>query len=269
MPTQAPSGRIEHMFDSRKAPVRGHPLLTATARLSRTRARARTRGSAATHRHSRWRRRLGGRADRPDQGDGGAQGRARRSRLASPARCPWSGSGPRSACGVPRSPSGVAESSDAEVALARHVSPTQGARHLGFAAAMTEMPHTMRALSRGQISEWSATVLVKETAILSREHRAVVDAELGRGWASSARGSWAAGPQDRLPARPRIGAASGPWRPRRSTRLPASSAGHDAWLTDCSPWPSGVRVQVALDRRADAAKAQGDERSAARSWPTP
>lgn len=65
-----------------------------------------------------------------------------------------------------------------EIALARHVSPAQGARHLGFATAMTEMPHTLRALCRGRISEWSATVLVKETAILSREHRTLVDAGL-------------------------------------------------------------------------------------------
>jgi hypothetical protein len=66
-----------------------------------------------------------------------------------------------------------------EVALARRVSPHQGNRHLGVALALTrEMPHTMAALSTGQISEWRAMVMVKETAVLSVEHRGEVDRQL-------------------------------------------------------------------------------------------
>ncbi len=57
----------------------------------------------------------------------------------------------------------------AQVALARRDSPVKGGRHLGLAQALVgEMPHTLAALSAGLISEWRATILVRETACLSR-----------------------------------------------------------------------------------------------------
>ncbi|WP_219414514.1 HNH endonuclease [Pseudonocardia nigra] len=40
------------------------------------------------------------------------------------------------------------------------------------------MPHTLAALERGIISEWRATLLVRETACLSAEHRREIDAQL-------------------------------------------------------------------------------------------
>lgn len=67
----------------------------------------------------------------------------------------------------------------AQVALARRESPRNGSRFVGLAEALVhEMPHTMAALAAGQLSEWRATLMVKETACLSREHRRQVDAEL-------------------------------------------------------------------------------------------
>ena len=45
-------------------------------------------------------------------------------------------------------------------------------------AVVREMPDTHALLSRGEISEWRATLVVRETAVLSVEHRAQVDAEL-------------------------------------------------------------------------------------------
>ncbi|MGD7705957.1 DUF222 domain-containing protein [Microlunatus sp. Y2014] len=66
-----------------------------------------------------------------------------------------------------------------QVALARHESPHLGQRHLELATVLhREMPHTLRALRTGHISEWRAMILVRETACLSREHRAVIDARL-------------------------------------------------------------------------------------------
>lgn len=66
-----------------------------------------------------------------------------------------------------------------EVALARRCSPRQGDRHVGEAAALTsDLPHTMAALTRGEISEWRATIVVRETACLSEEDRAEVDRRL-------------------------------------------------------------------------------------------
>lgn len=60
----------------------------------------------------------------------------------------------------------------AQVALARHDSPARGQRHLGLARALVaEMPHTMSALTRGDVSERRATIVARETACLSREDR--------------------------------------------------------------------------------------------------
>ena len=67
----------------------------------------------------------------------------------------------------------------AEVALARRCSPSQADRHVGLARALTrEMPETMRALSDGEISEWRATILVRETATVSADHRGEIDRRL-------------------------------------------------------------------------------------------
>ena len=66
-----------------------------------------------------------------------------------------------------------------EIALARHDSPNQGGRHLGFARALVhEMPHTLAALEAGALSEWRATLIVRESACLSVEDRRRLDAEL-------------------------------------------------------------------------------------------
>ncbi len=66
-----------------------------------------------------------------------------------------------------------------EVALARRESPSCGNRHLGFAQALVhEMPHTLAALESGVLSEWRATLIVKQSACLSIEHRRELDAEL-------------------------------------------------------------------------------------------
>ncbi|QZT62349.1 DUF222 domain-containing protein [Mycolicibacterium austroafricanum] len=66
-----------------------------------------------------------------------------------------------------------------EVALARHDAPVLGNRHLGFAKALVEeMPHTLAALECGVLSEWRATLIVRESACLSVEHRRALDEEL-------------------------------------------------------------------------------------------
>jgi hypothetical protein len=82
-----------------------------------------------------------------------------------------------SAAGVPRAEQcrGVA----GEVALARRDSPFRGNQHLGFAKALVyEMPHTLAALEAGLLSEWRATLIVRESACLDVEDRRALDAEL-------------------------------------------------------------------------------------------
>ena len=67
----------------------------------------------------------------------------------------------------------------AQVALARRESPVRGAQHVGLATALTtEMPDTLTAMTEGRLSEWRATLLVRETACLSTEDRRAVDAAL-------------------------------------------------------------------------------------------
>ena len=66
-----------------------------------------------------------------------------------------------------------------EIALARHDSPNCGGRHLGFARAlMYEMPYTLAALEAGVLSEWRATLIVRESACLSVEDRGTLDARM-------------------------------------------------------------------------------------------
>ncbi|MGX9790082.1 HNH endonuclease [Mycobacterium sp. MMS18-G62] len=81
------------------------------------------------------------------------------------------------AAGVPTANQGKGLAS--EVALARRDSPKRGGQHLGLAKALVhEMPHTLAALECGALSEWRATLIVRESACLSVEDRAILDAEL-------------------------------------------------------------------------------------------
>ena len=89
----------------------------------------------------------------------------------------------------------------AQIALARRESPAKGGRLLGLAKALvTEMPHTLAALQTGQLNEWRATLLVRETACLSAADRAAVDAELAADTGTFA-GGRATGPGRRGPGR--------------------------------------------------------------------
>src|ERR1700712_3352385 len=79
--------------------------------------------------------------------------------------------------GVPAAKRGKGMAS--EIALARHDSPNQGGRHLGFARALVhEMPHTLAALKAGALSEWRATLIVRESACLTIEDRRTLDARM-------------------------------------------------------------------------------------------
>jgi Domain of unknown function (DUF222) len=81
------------------------------------------------------------------------------------------------AAGVPAAQRGRGVAS--EIALARRDAPARGGRHLGFAKALVhEMPHTLAALECGALSEWRATLIVRESACLDVEDRRTLDAEL-------------------------------------------------------------------------------------------
>jgi len=153
----------------------------------------------------------------------------------------------------------------AQIALARRDSPIRGGRHIGLAKALIrEMPHAYAALETGEISEWRATLLVRETACLSADDRKTVDQELA----------------DRLPtmgdrqtahAAARIAQRLDPehcvarhrkaiTERRVSIRPAPDTMTHVSALL---PVAQGVAVYAALTRHAATATATGDPRSRA------
>ncbi|MFK0001693.1 DUF222 domain-containing protein [Paenarthrobacter sp. NPDC090522] len=166
--------------------------------------------------------------------------------------------------GVPASERGKGVA--AQIALARRESPNRGSRLLGLAKALvTEMPHTMAALDAGQLNEWRATLLVKETACLSAEDRCAVDEELAADM----------GTFEGVGDRSIIAAAkAAAYRrdPRSVTQRAARAASERhvglrpapdtmAILTALLPVAQGVAAYKALTEAADSARSTGDERS--------
>jgi hypothetical protein len=151
----------------------------------------------------------------------------------------------------------------AEIALARQDSPVRGARHLGLATALVhEMPHTLAALTRGEISEWRATLVVRETATLSKAHRAQVDTELadkltGAGDKKTADLARAIG--YRLDPGSALRRIRGANSDRHVGLRPAPDT--MSYLTGFLPVAQGVACKAALAKDADTKKAAGDTRT--------
>lgn len=154
---------------------------------------------------------------------------------------------------------GVAE----QIALARRESPTQGSRHLGLAKALVrEMPHTLSALGEGHISEWTATVAVRETACLAADDRRQVDAELADRLSLSSpaqvrRQAWAAA--CRLDPQAAVHQHARAVSDRCVSVRPAPDA--MTYLTALLPVQEGVAAYAALATAAGSARAIGDPRS--------
>lgn len=154
----------------------------------------------------------------------------------------------------------------AQIALARRESPAKGNRLLGLAKALViEMPHTLAALESGQLNEWRATLLVRETACLSSADRCSVDEELAPDAGTLT------GVGDRA-----LVAAARTAAYRRDPRSVTQRAAHAAterhvslrpapdtmaYLTALLPVTAGVAVHAALTRHADSLRSDGDERS--------
>jgi hypothetical protein len=153
----------------------------------------------------------------------------------------------------------------AQVGLARRESPFRGGQHLGLALALREMPCTAAAFSAGEVTEWRATVLVRETGCLTRAERGTVDAEL------AARPGGLSGLGDReaeVEAR-RIAYRLDPYAfTRRAARAEADrrvslrpAPETMTFLTGLLPVRQGVAVHAALTRHADSLRSGGDARS--------
>ncbi|WP_354170293.1 DUF222 domain-containing protein [Arthrobacter sp. UYEF36] len=154
----------------------------------------------------------------------------------------------------------------AQIALARRESPARGGRLLGLAKALvTEMPRTLAALEGGQLNEWRATLLVRETACLPAADRAAVDEEL-----APDTGTFDGAGDRQLLAAARAAAY------RRDPRSVTQRASHAAterhvslrpapdtmcYLTALLPVAAGVAVHAALTRHADTLRGSGDPRT--------
>ena len=158
------------------------------------------------------------------------------------------------AAGVPTRKRGRGVAS--EIALARRDSPTRGGRHLGFAKALVyEMPCTMAALECGALSEWRASLIVRESACLDIEDRQVLDAELcadvskldGMGDARIA--AAAKEIAYRLDAQAVVDRAAKAEADRTITIRPAPDT--MTYVTALLPVAQGVGVYAALKRAAD------------------
>ena len=154
----------------------------------------------------------------------------------------------------------------AQVALARRESAHRGGRHLGVAKALVhEMPHTFAALRAGVLSEWRATLLVRETACLTVADRATLDAEVcgdpatlegvgdARLVALAKKVAYRLDPESVV--RRRAKAESD----RRVTIRPAPDT--MVLLNALLPVVEGVAAYAALGLAADTARAGGDDRT--------
>ena len=133
-----------------------------------------------------------------------------------------------------------------------------------------EMPQTLAALAQGDISEYRAMLLVKETAVLTSEHRRQVDGELARPTRRARRPCRCGrGQQGRLPARSRVRAAAraGARRPGRGF---TPGAGHDELPDRVPPGRAGRGVQGGAGEGSRLhARAGRRAQPRGRSWPTP
>jgi len=153
-----------------------------------------------------------------------------------------------------------------QVALARRESPYKGQQHLGLAKLLTtEMPHTLAALRMGRITEWRATILVRETACLSRADRITADRALagdpdaleaygeGELIGAARKLAYQLDPESVVDRRRRAEAD------RRVTIRPAPDV--MTQLSALLPVAQGVAVFAALKGEADRLRALGDPRS--------
>jgi hypothetical protein len=151
----------------------------------------------------------------------------------------------------------------AQVALARRESPSRGSRHLGLAEALVnELPATMAALQGGEISEWRATIVARETACLDAQARRRADAELADRLGGASDGEVERAARKiayRLDPHAFTARTKGEQKHRRVSLRPAPDA--MTWLAGFLPVAQGVAAWTSLNQEADRLVAEGDPRS--------
>jgi hypothetical protein len=163
--------------------------------------------------------------------------------------------------GVPAA--SVGKGIGSQVGLAKRESPARASRYLGWSRVLTrELPGTFEALAEGRITEWRAQLVARETIWLSAEHRRAVDAEVAdklEDWGDRRVEAEVKKIAYRLDPKGYVERAAGRARDRRVTLRPAPET--MSHLSGYLPVAQGVAVFASLKARADALRAQGDERS--------
>lgn len=156
-------------------------------------------------------------------------------------------------------------SAAAQVALARRESPHRGQRHLSLARVLRdELPCTRAAFRAGQITEWRATVIARETACLSREDRLAADRAIAGDPEALASYSDRIVLAELQKLAARLDPASVAQRRRRAetercvTLRPAPDT--MAYLTVLLPVAQAVACYAALSVEADTTTGEGDPR---------
>jgi hypothetical protein len=129
-----------------------------------------------------------------------------------------------------------------------------------------EMPHTMAALEDGTLTEWRAELVTREVAILTSEHRTLVDAELAETLGDQ---MGRLGDQElsrrvraiayRVDPESVLNRCRGAETDRRVSVRPAPDA--MAYLTAFLPVAQAVATYAALTRTAATARSEGDPRT--------
>ena len=149
----------------------------------------------------------------------------------------------------------------AQIGLARRDSPHRGNLHVGLAHTLVhEMPRVLQVMERGEASEWRATLIARETAHLSVEHRARIDAAIADhlpGWSDQHTAQQARGWAHRLDPNGAADRARKAVTDRRVTIRPAPDC--MTYLTALLPMKEGVSVYGALHRAAMTANGTADD----------
>lgn len=163
------------------------------------------------------------------------------------------------AAAVPRSRQGAGVAG--EVALAMRMSPYRAQRWLGWAKIMTsELPATFAALQAGRTTEWRTMLVARETAVLSRRHRAAVDRELAprlEAWGDRRTADEARKAGYRLDPASSVARASNAVADRGVSIRPAPDT--MCRLSALLPVDQGVAAFATLRRDAAALAGHGDE----------
>ena len=148
-----------------------------------------------------------------------------------------------------------------QVGLARRDSPHKGNRHVGLARTLVhEMPGVLSVLQRGGASEWRATLIARETAHLSVEHRGQIDTAIAdqvAGWSDARTEREARGWAQRLDPHGAAQRAAKAAVDRRVTIRPAPDC--MTYVSALLPVKDGVAVFGELHRTAMAGAATAAE----------